>query len=242
MVPVRVEGVRRNFRQSSVFMYTVTLVEEGGPRIFNAGIERHEALPIVAALHHLSVPRPPTLHVLVDTLVLYYGIALAAIQLDDLRPSPIHLITATLRWRDAGGRDRNQQRNLRPGDAIGLGLLTGCPHLLADALARRLGVTLAEGQTPETYLLDDLLRREGLVLRAGERLRLGHSKTPLRDALVAELRLNLAAKAAPLPEEDQARRKRDILAFVTRDGAATVAAPWARTAGDRAAMDAWRNM
>jgi bifunctional DNase/RNase len=133
------------------------------------GIERHEVLPIVAALHHLRLPRPPTLHVLLDTLVLH-DITLAAIQLDDLRPSPIYLFTATLRWWDAGGRDWEQQRDLRPGDAIGLALLTGCPLLLADELAQRLGVTLTEGQTAETSLLDDLLRREGLVLRAEERL------------------------------------------------------------------------
>src|SRR5215211_4386592 len=102
MVPVQVDGVRRNFRQSSVFMYTVNLVEEGGRHIFNLGIERHEALPIVADLHHLHVPRPPTLQLLVDTLALH-GITFTAIQLNDLHPSPVYLVAATLHWRDAGG-------------------------------------------------------------------------------------------------------------------------------------------
>ena len=32
-------------------------------------------------------------------------------------------------------------------------------------------------------MIDELLKREGLVLPEGKKLRLGHSKTPMRDAL-----------------------------------------------------------
>lgn len=45
MVPVSIEGVRRNFGISSVFMYTVTLLDEAEQRIFPVGVERHEAPP-----------------------------------------------------------------------------------------------------------------------------------------------------------------------------------------------------
>ena len=70
MIPVSIEGVRRNFGISSVFMFTVTLIDETGQRIFNVGLERHEALSIVAALHNLPLPRPQTINVMVNTLKL----------------------------------------------------------------------------------------------------------------------------------------------------------------------------
>ena len=48
MVPVTLEGVRRNFGISSVYMYTATLVDIPKQRILNLGIERHEAIPLPA--------------------------------------------------------------------------------------------------------------------------------------------------------------------------------------------------
>ena len=50
-----------------------------------------------------------------------------------------------------------QKLDMRPGDAIGLVLFTGCSLLLSDELAQQLGVRLSEGQTPELYLINDLL-------------------------------------------------------------------------------------
>src|SRR5579883_21720 len=58
MVHVSVEGVRRNFGISSVFMYTVTLVDEAGRRMFNFGIERHEAVAILKPGPWPRAPRP----------------------------------------------------------------------------------------------------------------------------------------------------------------------------------------
>jgi hypothetical protein len=70
MIPVSIEGVRRNFGISSVFMYSVFLIDESSQRIFVFGIERQEALPIVTALHDLPLPRPQAIDVMVDTLKL----------------------------------------------------------------------------------------------------------------------------------------------------------------------------
>jgi hypothetical protein len=71
MILVSIEGVRRNFGENSAFHYTITLIDETGQRLFVFGIERQEALPIVAALHDLSLPRPQTINVMVDTLKLH---------------------------------------------------------------------------------------------------------------------------------------------------------------------------
>src|SRR5437588_720106 len=79
MIPVSIEGVRRNFGISSVFMYTVTLIDETGQRIFNILVERHEALPIVAALHNLPLPRPQTINVMANTLK-FHSITLPEVQ------------------------------------------------------------------------------------------------------------------------------------------------------------------
>jgi hypothetical protein len=71
-----------------------------------------------------------------------------------------------------------------------------------------------QGQTPELYLINDLLKREGITLPEGKKLRLGHSKTPMRDALVKEFKASLSGKAPPFPEEDLEQRKKDYLAFL----------------------------
>jgi bifunctional DNase/RNase len=213
MIPVSVEGVRRNFTISSVFMYTVTLVDEPGRRMFNLGVERHEALAIVAALHHLTLPRPQTINLLADTLA-FHSVALDEIRLERVRPSPIFLVTATLLWRPSDNRTREQTRDMRPGDAIGLALLMESPFVLSDDLAQQTGTTLADGKTPELCMIDELLKREGIVLPEGKKLRLGYSKTPMRDALVKEFKASLLGKAPPFPEEDLAQRKKDLLSFL----------------------------
>jgi hypothetical protein len=59
-----------------------------------------------------------------------------------------------------------------------------------------------------------LLKREGIVLPEGKKLRLGYSKTPMRDALVKEFKASLLGKAPPFPEEDLAQRKKDLLSFL----------------------------
>jgi uncharacterized protein len=215
MVPVSIEGVRRNFGISSVFMYNVTLVDETGRRIFVLGLERHEALPIVAALHNLSVPRPQTINLMVDTLK-QNGITLEEVRLEhiSLVPPMYYLFTAALLWRNSNNDKNTQQLSIRPGDALGLALLMGCPLLLADEVAQKIGYTLPEGQTPELCLLHDFLKREGITLPEGKKLRLGYSKTPMRDALVKEFKASLQGKAPPFPEEDLELRKKEYLAFL----------------------------
>lgn len=213
MVPVSIEGVRRNFGISSVFMYTVNLLDETEQRIFPVGVERHEALPIVAALHNLTLPRPQTINVMVDTLKLH-GVTLTEVCIEDVTwLSSIYLFSTVLRWRNGDGNKIEQKQDLRPGDALGLALLMGCPLLLADKLAAR-GVRLSAGQTPELYMIEELLKREGITLPEGKKPRLGYSKTPLRDALVKEFKASLVGKAPPFPEEDLEQRKKDYLAFL----------------------------
>ncbi len=218
MVPVSIEGVRRNFGVSSVYMYSVTLIDETGQRIFVVGVERHEALPIVAALHNLPLPRPQTINVMADTLK-FHGVTLAEVRLEHVSLSPIYLFSVVLRWCKGDNSQTVQKLDMRPGDALGLALLTGCPLLLSDELAQQLGITLAKGQTPELCMINDLLKREGIVLPEGRKLRLGYSKTPMRDALVKEFKASLLGKAPPFPEEDLEQRKKDYLAFLLKEDA-----------------------
>jgi len=213
MIPVSIEGVRRNFGISSVFMYTVTLIDETGQRIFNILVERHEALPIVAALHNLPLPRPQTINVMANTLK-FHSITLAEMCLERISMSPVYLLSTVLRWHKDDKSETEQKLDMSPGDALGLALLTGCPLLFSDELAKQLGVPLSEGQTPELYLINDLLRREGITLPEGKNLRMGFSKTPMRDALLKEFKASLLGKAPPFPEENLEQRKKDFLTFL----------------------------
>jgi bifunctional DNase/RNase len=57
---------------------------------------------------------------------------------------------------------------MRPGDAIGLALLMESPLVLSDDLAQQTGTTSADGKSPELYMIDGLLKREGIVLPEGK--------------------------------------------------------------------------
>jgi bifunctional DNase/RNase len=214
MISMTVEGVRRNFLPSSVFLYSVFLIDEAGQHLVIFHVERHEALPIVATLHHLPLPRPQTLQVMVETLTLL-GVTLEEIHIleHSMLPPRYNLCSCVLRWH-AGDAIHEQERTMRPGDAIGLALLMNVPILLADGLIAQLGTQLAEGQTPELVFAHYLLRREGISLAEGQSLRLGFGKTPARDALVKEFKEALLGKEPIFPEADMEQRKRDYLAFV----------------------------
>ena len=214
MIPVHVEGVRRNFTASSAFLYSVTLIDESSQRIFIFGIERHEALPIVAALHDLPVPRPQTINVMVDTLRLQ-GSILEEVRIEhfSMLPPIYNLCSCILHWLN-GEVVREQVLNVRPGDVLALALLMEAPLFISDALSQQIGVVLAEGETPELLFARYLLRQEEVTLPEGKTLRLGFGKTPLRDALVKEFRASLQGKAPIFPEEDMEQRKKDYLAFL----------------------------
>src|SRR5215469_12794610 len=99
MIPVSIEGVRRNFTTSSVFMYSVTLIDESRQRCFIFGIERQEALPIVAALHDLPLPRLQTINVMVDTLnLLNCTLEEVCIERFSMLPPRYNLCSCKLRW------------------------------------------------------------------------------------------------------------------------------------------------
>ncbi len=220
MISVSIEGVRRNFSISSVFMYSATLLDESGRRAFTFHIERQEALPIVAALHDFPLPRPQSIHVMVDTFKLL-GCTLEEVRIEghSMLPPLYNLCPCVLRWRN-GETIREQARHLRPGDALALALLMPAPLFLSEELANQIGVDLAEGETVEHLFARRLLKREGITLAEGKQPRLGFSKTPLRDALVKEFKADLLGKASPFPEEDREQRKQDYLAFLLGGSAA----------------------
>lgn len=216
MIPVQVEGVRRNFTLSSAFMYSVALVDADQRRAFTFGVERHEALALVAALHELALPRPQAIHLTVDALTLL-GATLEELRIEDFSLPPPHynLCSCVLRWR-AGEVVREQTLRASPGDALTLALLLSAPILMAEALAARIGIPLAEGETPELLFARQVLRQTGRNVPTDRPLRLGYSKTPLRDALVKEFTAALQGKAPPYPEDkaDVAHRKREYVFFL----------------------------
>lgn len=213
MQPMTIEGVRRNFLMSSVFLYTATLIDETGQYILNVGVERDEAMAVVAALHNLTLPRPQAIHLMAETLA-FHGLTLKEVHLEHFIQSPIFLFSATLVWRDSNHNAHTQHYDIRPGDALALALLMRCPLLLPDEVSRYC-VHLAEGQTPELYAIHELLKRERIILPADKKLRLGHSKTPMRDFLVKEFKASLMGKAPVFPEEDMEQRKKDYLTFLS---------------------------
>jgi bifunctional DNase/RNase len=219
MIPVSVEGVRRNFTTDSILMYSATLIDESHQRLFIFGIERQEALSIVAALHHLAVPRPQTINIMGDTLGLL-GWTLEEVRIEHYSAIPplYHLCSCVLCWR-SGEVAREQALHMRPGDVLALALLMKAPLFVSENLSKQIGVALAEGETPELLFARYILKKEGITLPEGKKLRLGFSKTPLRDALVKEFKAALLGKAPPFPEEDLEQRKKDYLAFVLGEDA-----------------------
>jgi bifunctional DNase/RNase len=214
MIPVKVEGVRRNFTASSPSLYSVSLIDETGQRLLVFGIERHEALPIVAALNRLTLPRPLALHLMAETLTLLNS-KLEEVRMESysMLPPLYHLCGCRLSWR-LGETVQEQTKQMRAGDAIGLALLMEAPILVSDELFKHIGVSLAEGETPELVFARYLLKQEGITLPEGKKLRLGQSKTPLRDALVKEFKASLLGKAPIFPEEEMEQRKKEYLTFL----------------------------
>jgi bifunctional DNase/RNase len=218
MIPMIIEGVRRNFTISSVFLYSVFLLDETQRHLLTFGIERHEALPIVAALHNLPVPRPQTINAMVDTLVLL-GSTLEEVCIErfSMLPPDYNLCSCRLRWRN-GETVHEQTVQLRPGDVVGLSLLMHAPLFVAEEVLKQCGTVLADsGQTPELAFAHYLLNRAGIERPEGKELRLGYSKIPARDALVKEFKASLLGKAPVFPEEDMERRKQEYIAFLLRE-------------------------
>lgn len=217
MIPVKVEGVRRNFTTSSVFLYSVCLIDETGQRLLALGLERHEALPIVAALNNLTLPRQETVNLMANTLKMFnYTLEEVCIESHSMLPPLYNLCGCRLRWR-SGEAVQEQVMHIRPGDVIGLALCMEAPLFISDELFKQMGSELSEGQTPELVFARYLLKREGIMLLASQELRLGYGKAPLRDALVKEFKASLLGKAPIFPEEAMEHRKKEYLAFLLGD-------------------------
>src|SRR5258708_506566 len=214
MILVKIEGVRRNFTSSSVFLYSVSLIDETGQRLLVFGIERHEALPIIAALNNLTLPRQETINLMADTLkLLNYVLEEIHIESHSMLPPIYNLCGCRLRWRN-GEAVQEQVMTLRPGDVVGLALLMEAQIFISEELVKQMGVPLADGQTLELVFARYLLKCEGIIVPEGKELRLGYSKTPLRDALVKEFKASLAGKAPIFPEENVEQRKKEYLTFL----------------------------
>lgn len=123
MIPVRGEGVRRNFTVTSAFLYSVSLIDESGQRLLLFGLERHEALPIVAALTHFTLPRPETIHLMAETLTfLNCTLEEARIESHSMLP-PLSNLCEYQRSFRTGEIVQEQTSQMRPGDVMGLALL-----------------------------------------------------------------------------------------------------------------------
>jgi len=195
------------------------LLDEADQRLLVFGIERHEALPIVATLHKLTLPRQESINLMAETLQwLHHTLKEVCIESYSLLPPLSHLCSCRLSFH-TGETVRELTKNMRAGDAIGLALLMEAPLLISDELFKQMGVALTEGQTPELIFARYLLRSFGITLPEGKRLRLGLSRTPLRDALVKEFKASLFGNAPIFPEEDMEQRKKDYLAFVLGEDA-----------------------
>jgi bifunctional DNase/RNase len=158
MIPVGVEGVRRNFTVSSPLLYSASLIDEAGQHLLVFGIERHEALPIVAALNHLTLPRPGAINLIAETLMsLNYKLEEVRIESYSMLPPLYHLCGCRLNFR-LGETVQERTKHMRAGDAIGLALLMQAPILVSDELFRQMGVSLLEGQTPELVFARYLLK------------------------------------------------------------------------------------
>lgn len=219
MIPVKVEGVRRNFTTASPLLYSVSLLDEPGQRLLVFGIERHEALPIVATLNHLTLPRPEAIHLMAETLTLLNSkLEEVRIESYSMLPPLYHLCRCQLSW-GVGSTVQEQTKQMRAGDAIGLALLLEAPILVSDDLFKQSGVSLADGLTPELVFARYLLKREGIIEPPGKKLRLGLSGTPLRNALVKEFKASLLGKAPVFPEEEMEQRKKEYLTFLLGESA-----------------------
>jgi len=155
---------------------------------------------------------------MVDTLKLLNS-TLEEVHIENFSMSPplYNLCSCMLRWRN-DETVREQALTLRPGDVLALALLMKAPLFISEEVANQIGGVLPEGGTPELVFARFLLKQEEVTLPEGKKLRLGFSKTPLRDALVKEFKASLQGKAPPFPEEDMEQRKRDYLAFLLGEG------------------------
>ena len=97
---------------------------------------------------------------------------------------------------------------------------TTCPGHAGNArikLSRDFAKTSAEALSPVIY--NCRIKRAGIAFPEEGKLRLGYSKTPMRDALVKEFKASLLGKTPPFPEEDLEQRKKNYLAFLLREEA-----------------------
>ncbi len=211
MITMNIEGVRRNFWRSD--LYIVSLVDEAGQRLLNIAIGQQEAYVIVMAVHGLDSPRPMTLHFMANAFKAL-NVVLEEVRIEQLPRSPLPFFYAVAQLRNS---ETVQELDVRPSDALGLAVLLGSPISVSEQLLEDVGVILPEGKTPELYYAEQLLKHEGIVLPEGKKLRLGYSKVPARDAVVKEIRATLSGIPQPLGEKELEQARKNYLKFVLGD-------------------------
>jgi|SRR5947209_14491281 len=211
MVAVTIEGVRRSFWRHD--FYVVNLWDEVGRRLLGIAIGQPEAYTLVMELNHMEVPRPTTLHLMVNAFRAL-GAIVEEVRIEGYKISPIPFICAVVRLKHG---DNVQELDARPSDALGLVAMLKCPLAVSEELLEKIGVVLPEGQTPEQHYAEDLLKREGIVLPEEKQLRLGFSKAPAREALVKEVRGTLLGIPYFPTEQEAEQTKKQYLRFLLGD-------------------------
>jgi bifunctional DNase/RNase len=211
MIAMNIEGVRRNFWRSD--LYIVSLVDEMGQRLLNIAIGQQEAYVIAMALHQLDSPRPMTLHFMANAFRAL-NVVLEEVRIEQLQRSPLPFFYAVAQLRNG---ETMQELDVRPSDALGLAVLLGSPISVSEQLLEDVGVILPEGKTPELYYAEQLLKHEGITLPEGKMLRLGYSKVPACDAVVKEIKATLSGIPQLPGEKEFEQARKNYLRFVLGD-------------------------
>lgn len=206
MASVIIEGVRRSWWRHD--FYNVSLWHEAERRLFDIAIGQQDAYTLVMELHHIAAPRPTTLHLMVNAFKTL-GAGIKEVRIEGYTTSPYPFFYAVV---CLCHDDNVQELDARPSDALSLATFMQSPILVADDILERTGVILPEGQTPELYYANQLLKREGIDER--KKLRLGFSKTPARDAVLKEVKATLLGIPQPTGEKELEQAKRAYLSFL----------------------------
>src|SRR5947209_18982246 len=211
MIAMNIEGVRRNFWRSD--LYIVSLVDAMGQRLLNIVIGQQEAYVIAMALHRLDSPRPMTLHFMANAFRAL-NVVLEEVRIEQLQRSPLPFFYAVAQLRNG---ETVQELDVRPSDALGLAVLLSSPISVSEQLLEDAGIVLPEGKTPELHYVEQLLKHAGIALPEGKKLRLGYSTVPARDAVIKEIKATLSGIPQPRGEKEFEQARKNYLRFVLRE-------------------------
>ena len=213
MIPMQIEGVRRNIQRSD--FYNVTLLDATQQRQLTIAITRPDSYTLVMALNHIDETPPVTLHAMSNILILFH-ILLEEVRIETILPSPIPFLFATARLRREG-EEQSVDVPTKASDALVLATLMNGPILVSEQVLETIGTLLPEGMTPEVCYAQSLLKHEQIVLPEGKQLRLGYSKTPAKDAVTKEVKAALLGIPQPPTQQEHEQARKDYLRFLLGD-------------------------